>query len=233
MIVDTTREEDLSWVRKAMKENRANLQREQNNTPDNKNHNHSTSSSTSEPATPNTLALPPNPSNTNEDMTESVMHPPDPPITLLTTPLKISKEQEKSVLCTDLAIINTVHPAHGRDTTCDNFDEPTPTSYVPGPPNEPPPDTNKIPAPPPPEVQEEDGLPDADGLTWHSNGKIKVTVNCTYCHRQYTTRWGEYPDPYFELASKGWAKGNNKKNYYNWKFARCPGCLASGGRTGA
>ena len=55
---------------------------------------------------------------------------------------------------------------------------------------------------------------------------MKVTVKCTYCHKQYTTGWSIYPAPYKELTLNGWAKGRNKNNNnYNWKFPRCPACL--------
>ena len=166
-------------------------------------------------------------------MTESVVHPLDHPLTLLTTPLKISEVQENNVSCTDLAIISTAHLAHGRDTTHDNADEPDLTSYVPRSPSEPPPDTNRTPAPPPPETQEEEGLPDAEGITWHRNGTFKVTVKCTYCHRQYKTGWGRHPEPYVELTSIGWAKGRDRSNNYTWQFPRCPVWHTSQGCTGA
>ena len=167
-------------------------------------------------------------------MTKPTVQALDRPPTLLTTPLKISVVQENDVSCTDLAIISTAHLSPERDTTHDSDDEHDLTIYVLGPPGEPPPDTNRTPAPPPPETQEEDGLPDAEGITYHSNGAMKVTVKCTYCHKQYTTGWSRYPDPYKELTRNGWAKGRNKNNNnYNWKFPRCPACLASEGNTGA
>ena len=100
-IVETTREDELSGERKAVMENKSNLQRWQNNTPDYKSHNPSASSSTYEPASPNTLALPPKPTNILDDMTEPTAHAFDHTPTSLTTPLKMSGAQETNRSCTN------------------------------------------------------------------------------------------------------------------------------------
>ena len=172
-------------------------------------------------------------------MTEPTVHALDHPPTLLNTPLKISEAQENNVSCTNdaqgavIAIISTAHLALERDTTHDSDDELDLTIYVPGPPGEPPPDTNRTPAPPPHETQDEEGLPDVKGITYHSNGTYKVTVKCTNCHRQYKTGWGRHQEPYDELTAIGWTKGRDRSNNYTWQYPRCPAYHTSQGCTGA
>ena len=180
----------------------------------------SASCSTNEHATLTQPATPSNPLNTNEDETEPITHALDQP------PIRTSEVQENTESCTALAVIHTGYLASEWDTTQDSEVKHARTLYPPGPPGEPPPDTNRTPAPPPPVPQEINGLPDADGITYHKNGTINVTVKCAYCHRQQTTEWSEWPEPYKELVRLGWTKGKNRSNNYNWKFARCMNCRA-------
>ena len=116
-------------------------------------------------------------------MTEPTAHAFDHTPTSLTIPLKMSGAQESNRSCTkdaqgaDIAIITTAYLAPERETMDESDDELERTTYVPGPPNEPPPDFNRTPASPPHEIQDEDGFTDEKGITYHRNGiHYKVTV---------------------------------------------------------
>ena len=179
------------------------------------------SSPTYEPAAFNTSTLPPNPINTHKNMTEPAAHELDPPPTPPTTPFKTSEIPVNNE-CTDLVIISTSHPTPEQDTAHDSDGNDVPTTLIPGPPGDPPPDTGRTPAPPPPETQEEEGPPDDQGITMHRNGSYKVTVTCAYCHRQHKTGWSSHHDPYGELRNIGWTRGKSRNGNYTWQSPRCP-----------
>ena len=205
-----------------MKESRASRKREQNNTPDNKNHNLSASSSTYESASPNTLAPPPNPTNTLDDMPKPSAHTPNHSPTSLTTPHKMRWAQDEYSTWTEDtqgAATHTAYVAPEGNNTEESDDDPLP----PNPPNEPAPAFTRTPAPSPDEQQDEDGLTDEKGITMHKDGKhYKVTVKCNYCRTQYTTRWGAGTGPYTELTDARWEQGRDRSGNWTWQRARCP-----------
>ena len=190
-INETLHEQEMIW---AVKESRTSLKHEQNNTPDNKNHNLSASSSTYESASPNTLAPPHNPTNTLDNMPKPSAHTPNHSPTSLTTPPKMRWSQEEYSAyqwqedTRGAAAQNTTYWALVGNTTWENDNNLLP----PSPPNEPAPTFTRTPAPPPDEQQHEYGpLPDDKGITLHRDQRrYKVTLTCTYCRTQYTTKWG-------------------------------------------
>ena len=80
---DIIYEQEMRW---ALKESRVSLKREQNYTPDNKNHNPGASSSTYESASASTPAPTPNPTNTFDNMQKPSAHTPDDSHPSFTTP---------------------------------------------------------------------------------------------------------------------------------------------------
>ena len=105
----------------------------------------------------------------------------------------------------------------------------------PGPPNEPAPILTKTTAPPTDEQQNEDGPPDGKGITYHRFLRCyKVTIKCTYCSIQYTTKWGEGYEPYQELKDAHWQRGRDGSGNKTWQRAKCPnyyhGCGGNGNR---
>ena len=190
-----------------------------------------TSNSTHEPVTPNTSTQPPNPTYTHVDMTDAYPtftgtatehdSPPEPP----TTPLKTT-EQPVIDICTDLAILITPQLAPEQDLAHVSDDIVVPSTLTPGPPGAPPPCTSRTPAPPPAETQDEDGPPDAKGITYCTGGHYKVTVKCIYCGTTHKTGPSNHHNPYTELRGMGWAQGKNNSGNYTWQFARCPDWIA-------
>ena len=103
------------------------------------------------------------------------------------------------------------------------------------PPNEPALTFSRTPAPPPDEQQDDDGLPDEKGITMHKDGRqYKVTLRCTYCRTQYTTRWGAGQEPYQELTDANWQRGRDGSGNKTLQRARCvdyyQGCGGDGNR---
>ena len=207
---------------RAVKESRASLKHEQNNTPDNKNHNLSASSLTYESASPNTFAPTPNPTNTLDNMPKPSAHTPNHSPTSLTTPHKMRWAQEEYSTWTEDtqgAATHTAYLAPEGNTTEESDDDPLP----PKPPNEPAPAVTRTPAPPPDEQQDEDGLTDEKGITMHKDGRqYKVTVKYNYSRTQYTTRWGAGREPYTELTDARLEKGRDGSGNCTWQKARCP-----------
>ena len=146
--------------------------------------------------------------------------------TSLTTPPKVSWAQEDYCayqLQKDIrgvATQNTTYRAYEGNTTRKDDNNPLP----PSPPNEPPPTFVRTPPPPPDEQQHEYApLPDDKGITSHEDRRrYKVTLTCTYCRTQYTTKWGEGDEPYRELRNAKWQQGRDGSSNYTWQRARCP-----------
>ena len=211
------------------------LTREQSATPDNENNTRNPSSSTYGSASSSTIAPTPNLTNTLDNMTKPTAHTPNHSPTSFTTPSKMRWSQEEYNAyqwqedTRGAAAQNTTYLTSEGNTTRENNNNLLP----PSPPNEPAPTFTRTPAPPPDEQQHEYGpLPDDKGITFHRDQRrYKVTLTCTYCRTQYTTKWGEGDEPYRELRYAKWQQGRDGSGNYTWQRARCPNYYQdSGGR---
>ena len=216
----------------------ANLTREQNATPENDNNTRCPSSSTYGSASSNTIAPTPNLTNTFDNMTKPSAHTSNDSPTPCTTSTKLIWWQEDynanqwQEETRGIAVHNTRYWAPEGNTTLENDNN---NLFPPSPPNEPAPTFTRTPAPPPDEQQDEDGLPDEKGITMHKDRwQYKVILRCTYCHTQYTTRWGAGQEPYQELTDANWQRGRDGSGNKTWQRARCPdyyqGCGGDGNR---
>ena len=190
-------------------------------------HNPDTSNSQHAPVRHNTTFQHPNPTDphgnrTNEYPTlthTATEH--DEPSESPTAPCKITV-QPLIDTCTDLAILITPQLAPEQDLAHDSDDIVVPSTLTPGPPGAPPPCTSRTPAPPPVETQDEDGPPDAKGITYFTGGHYKVTVKCGYCGTTHKTGPSNHHNPYTELRSMGWSQGKSNSGNQTWQVARCP-----------
>ena len=227
--------QEMHW---AVTESMTNLTCEQNATPENDKNTRCPSSSTYGSASSSTIAPTPNLTNTCDNMTKPTAHTSNHSPTPFMTSSKMLWSQEDYNAyqwqedTRGTAVQNTMYWASEGNTTLENYNN---NLFPPSPPNEPAPTFTRTPAPPPDEQQNEDGLPDGKGITTHNDRRrYKVTLRCTYCHTQYTTRWGTGQEPYQELTDANWQRGRDGSGNKTLQRARCPdyyqGCGGDGNR---
>ena len=216
----------LEEIRWAVTESMANLAPERNATLENDNNTSPPPSPPNGPAPTKTKAPPPSLTNTPDNAPKPGAPTFNDSPTPTMSPLKTNwwQEEDNETLYSSairwVVVHSTPNLASERNATLENDNN---IPFPPSPPNGPAPAFTSVPAPPPDEPQDEDGITDAKGITMHKDGwQYKVTVKCKNCLTQYTTRWGTGSDPYKELTNANWEQGRDKSGNWTWQKARCP-----------